>query len=99
MRTQDIEGVVFSTIDLEKYTMRFQYPNPGKVVGLIHDQVSLGKEMPVITIGYLSDMVILRATKPVLPVATIIKNLKKFKGIKVHSNFTNLSSFDIILSN
>lgn len=77
LRTQDIEGVIFSTIDLEKYTMRFKYPNPGKVVGLIHDQVSLGKEMPVITIGYLSDMVILRATKPVLPVDKIIKSLKK----------------------
>jgi RecJ-like exonuclease len=77
LRTQDIEGVIFSTIDLEKYTVRFKYPAPGKVTGLIHDNVSEGKEMPVITIGYLSDMIILRATKPVLPIADIIKALKK----------------------
>jgi len=77
LRTQNIEGVIFSTIDLEKYTMRFKYPNPGKVVGLIHDSVAEGKEIPVITIGYLSDMIILRATKPVFPVANMIKFLKK----------------------
>ena len=45
---------------------------------MIHDKVALGKEnTPVITIGYLSDMVIIRATKPVLPVAKIIKKLQK----------------------
>jgi RecJ-like exonuclease len=78
LRTQEIEGVLFSHIDIEKYTLRFTYPTPGKVVGMIHDEVALGKEhMPVITIGYLSDMVIVRATKPVLPVAKIIKKLQK----------------------
>ena len=77
LRTQDISGIIFSTIDLEKYTVRFKYPAPGKVTGLIHDTVAVGKEMPVITLGYLSDMIILRATKPVLPIADIIKALKK----------------------
>jgi len=78
LRTQDINGIIYSYIDIEKYTLRFTYPTPGKVVGMIHDTVSLGKEhMPVITIGYLSDMVILRATKPVLPLAQIIKKLQK----------------------
>ncbi|MDO8516907.1 MAG: hypothetical protein Q7S33_02170 [Nanoarchaeota archaeon] len=78
LRTQDIEGITFSTIDIEKYTVRFKYPNPGKVVGMIHDLVAEGKEnMPVITIGYLSDMTIIRATKPVLPVQKIMDNLKK----------------------
>ena len=77
LRTQEIEGVVFSTIDLEKYTVRFKYPTPGKVVGMIHDLVAVGKEnVPVITIGYLSDMIILRATKPVLPIEKIMKTLK-----------------------
>ena len=28
LRTQDIDGIVFSTIDLEKYTVRFKYPAP-----------------------------------------------------------------------
>ena len=78
LRTQEINGVIYSNIDIEKYTLRFTYPNPGKVIGMIHDKVALGKEnVPVITIGYLSDMVILRATKPVLPVAKIIKKLQK----------------------
>ncbi len=78
LRTQEINGVVFSHIDLEKYTLRFTYPTPGKIIGLIHDKVSVGKEnAPVFTIGYLSDMVIIRATKPILPVAKIIEALHK----------------------
>ncbi len=78
LRTQDINGVTFSNIDLEKYTLRFTYPTPGKVIGMIHDEVAIGKEnVPVISIGYLSDMIILRATKPVLPIANIIKKLQK----------------------
>lgn len=78
LRTQEIEGVTFSTIDLEKYTMRFKYPTPGKVIGLLHDQVTIGKEnLPIISLGVLSDMVIVRATKPILPVDKMIKTLKK----------------------
>ncbi len=78
LRTRDINGVTLSTIDLERYTMRFKYPNPGKIVGMIHDTVSVGKEhMPIITLGYLSDMIIVRATKPVLPVPKMIARVKK----------------------
>jgi RecJ-like exonuclease len=78
LRTQEIEGVVLSYIDLEKYTIRFKYPAPGKVLSAIHDVIATEKEaMPVITLGCLSDMIILRATKPVLPVQKIIKRLKK----------------------
>lgn len=78
LRTRDIDGVTLSTIDLEKYTMRFKYPNPGKIVGMIHDTVSVGKEhMPIITLGYLTDMIIVRATKPVLPVTKMIARVKK----------------------
>jgi RecJ-like exonuclease len=78
LRTQEINGVTFSHIDLEKYTLRFTYPTPGKVTGMIHDIVAEGKEnKPVITLGYLSDMIILRATKPVLPIAKIIETLQK----------------------
>lgn len=77
LRTQDINGIIFSHIDLEKYTLRFTYPTPGKVLGLIHDQVALGKEnSPVITMGYVSDMIIIRATKPILPVQKIIDMIK-----------------------
>jgi len=78
LRTQNINGVVFSTIDLEKYTMKFKYPAPGKVVSMIHDTAVIDREMlPVITIGYLSDMIIYRANKPILPIDKIIKRIKK----------------------
>jgi RecJ-like exonuclease len=78
LRTQDISGVIFSSIDLEKYTVRFKYPAPGKVLSLIHDSVEKQKEnTPCITAGFLSDMVIIRASEPVLPVEKIIKTLKK----------------------
>jgi len=78
LRTQNINGVVFSTIDLEKYTMKFKYPAPGKVVSMIHDTAVIDREMlPVITIGYLSDMIIYRANKPILPIDKIMKRIKK----------------------
>jgi len=78
LRTRDISGVILSDIDLEKYTMKFKYPTPGKVIGMIHDTVSAGREeMPIITLGYLSDMIILRATRPVLPIAKIIERIKQ----------------------
>jgi RecJ-like exonuclease len=78
LRTQEIDGIIFSYIDLEKYTLRFKYPAPGKVIGAIHDIIAAEKEkMPVITLGCLSDMIIVRATKPVLPVQKIMKRLRK----------------------
>jgi len=78
LRTQEIDGVILNSIDLEKYTMRFTYPNPGKLIGLLHDKVAFEhEEMPVISLGVLSEMVILRATKPILPIAKIIKTLQK----------------------
>ncbi len=78
LRTQIINSVILATIDLEKYTMRFSYPNPGKIVGMIHDTVAIGKDnVPVMTLGYLSDSIIIRATKPVLPVQIIIDRVKK----------------------
>jgi RecJ-like exonuclease len=77
VKTQEINNVIFSYIDLEKYTVRFKYPPAGKVIGMIHDEISEGKENhAVITLGLLSDMIILRATKPVLPIATIISTLQ-----------------------
>ncbi|MFT4303617.1 MAG: OB-fold nucleic acid binding domain-containing protein [Candidatus Woesearchaeota archaeon] len=77
LRTQEIKGITFSTLDVEKYTLRFTYPTPGKVIGLVHDHVALGKDNAVLTLGYMSDMIIIRATKPVLPVQKIIENLRQ----------------------
>jgi len=78
LRTTEIKGVIFSHIDLEKYTLRFTFPAPGRVIGAIHDKVV--EEHPnhaCLSIGYLSDMTIIRANKPVLPVQTIINQLQK----------------------
>jgi len=78
VRTWEIKKVIYANIDLEKYTMRFTYPNPGKVIGMIHDTVVEEHLFrTVLSIGYLSDMLIVRANKPVLPVATIIANLQE----------------------
>lgn len=77
LRTQDINSIIFSTIDIEKYTMRFKYPTPGRVLSKIHELVSQEHEVsPVLTIGYLSDMMIIRANQPVLPVQKIIDILQ-----------------------
>ena len=73
LRTLDINGIILNYIDLEKYTLRFTYPSAGKVIALIHDKVSVGKEnMAVISLGCMSDMIIVRATKPIFPVQKMI---------------------------
>ncbi len=78
LRTLDINGIILNYIDLEKYTLRFTYPSAGKVIGLIHDQVANGKEhTPVISLGCVSDMIIVRATKPILPVQKIIDTIQE----------------------
>lgn len=78
LRSQEINNVLLNWIDLEKYTLRFTYPTPGKVIGMIHDRVSVGNEhRAVLSLGILSDMVIIRATKPVLPVQEILGSLQK----------------------
>jgi len=78
LRTLDINGIILSYIDLEKYTLRFTYPSAGKVIGLIHDKVADDKERsPVITLGCVSDMIIVRATRPILPVQRIIDLIKE----------------------
>lgn len=77
LRSREVNGIYFSYIDLAKYTVRFSYPTPGKLIGSIHDEVAQGKEhLAVLTIGYLGDMVIIRATQPILPVPTLVEELQ-----------------------
>jgi len=77
LRTLEINGVNFSTIDLEKYTMRFTYPAPGAVLSRIHEIAAKQNEsLPSLTIGITEDMFIVRASKPVLPVQEIINHLQ-----------------------
>ena len=77
LRTSQEGKITFSHIDIEKYASRFTYPTPGKIVGIIHDQVKEGKENTVITVGYFSDMMIFRATHPELPVPQLVEELHK----------------------
>lgn len=78
LRTQEAGEIIFSTIDLEKYTMRFTFPAPGGVLSRIQEiVVGENESKPVLTIGYTEDMFIVRANKPVLPVQKIIDNLKQ----------------------
>ncbi len=78
LRTQEVNGFIFSHIDLDKYLMRFTYPTAGKVTSLVHDVVAEGKDhTPVITVGYIADMLVFRASQRVLPLNDIIENLKK----------------------
>jgi len=77
LRSVEINGINFSTIDLEKYTMRFTYPAPGAVLSRIHEFAAKENEnLPSLTIGMTEDMFIVRASKPILPVQEIIDNLK-----------------------
>ncbi len=77
LRTTEVNGVNFSTMDLEKYTMRFTYPAPGAVLSRIHEIASKENEtLPSLTIGMTEDMFIVRASKPILPVQEIINNLQ-----------------------
>jgi archaea-specific RecJ-like exonuclease len=77
LRTQDINGIIFSTIDIAKYTMKFTYPTTGKVISQIHEIVSTENEgKPVLSVGYMEDSISIRANQPVLPLQTIIENLK-----------------------
>ncbi|MDD3159562.1 MAG: hypothetical protein PHQ98_01170 [Candidatus ainarchaeum sp.] len=85
VRTIQIEDVLFSTLDLDKYTSRFTYPTAGKIIGMIHDKIAEeNTSHTVFSIGYLSDMLIIRATAPILPVEIIVKNLQlKFPAANV----------------
>jgi RecJ-like exonuclease len=77
LRSQEINGINFSTIDLEKYTMRFTYPAPGAVLSRVHEIAAKEHEdLPSLTIGATEDMFIVRASQPVLPVQEIIDTLQ-----------------------
>jgi len=77
LRSQEINGVIFSTIDLLKYTMRFTFPAPGAVLSRIHEVVASEKiSIPCLTIGIVEDMFIVRANQKILPVQEIIDHLQ-----------------------
>ncbi len=78
LRTQEINGIVFSTIDIEKYTMKYTYPTTGKVISQIHEIVATENEgKPALSLGYMEDSISVRANQPVLPLQIIIETLKQ----------------------
>ncbi|UYP43764.1 hypothetical protein NEF87_000049 [Candidatus Lokiarchaeum ossiferum] len=78
IQSEDINGICFTIIDLEKFTQRGKYPTSGKVLGMAHDYIVLQNESkPVFTIGYFGDGIIIRASQPVLPVPTLLENMHK----------------------
>lgn len=77
VKSEEINGVFYSEIDLQTYTQRGKYPPPGKTLGVVHDYLAQSHaNMPVFTGGYFSDGVIIRATEPVLPVPTLLTDLQ-----------------------
>ena len=76
IQSEDIKGVCFTIIDLEKFTQRGKYPTSGKVLGMAHDYIVSQNELrPVFTIGYFGDGIIIRASQPILPVPTLLEKM------------------------
>jgi RecJ-like exonuclease len=85
LRNQEINGILLSTIDIDKYTMKFTFPATGGVVSRIHEiNIKENEGMPVFTFGYLVDSVTMRASHPILPSQVIFAHLKeKFPNANV----------------
>ncbi len=69
---------VLVTLDIEAYSPRFEFPNPGKTTGAVHDTICTREpEKAVITLGVGPDFVILRSRDAIINFPKIIGNLKK----------------------
>jgi RecJ-like exonuclease len=75
VQTEEFGNVRWNWIDLDKYLGR-GYPPPGLVTGRIHDAL-IDENKATVTVGMLSDIGIFRATKPVIPVPTLVQELQK----------------------
>ncbi len=53
-------GVKFNTLNVESYAPKFEYPAPGKICGMIHDEVEEG---PTVTLSYGPDFCVVRASE------------------------------------
>lgn len=52
--------VKFNTLNVESYAPKFEYPAPGKICGMIHDEVEEG---PTVTLSYGPDFCVVRASE------------------------------------
>ncbi|AXI25055.1 hypothetical protein CFE53_02340 [Methanofervidicoccus sp. A16] len=68
LKTEKLEnGIILSTLDVERYAHKFTFPPPGKTCGFAHDSIvkKYGEETPIITIAYGPDFLVVRATDAV----------------------------------
>ena len=63
VKREKIGATVLQVLSIEDSFSRGAYPKPGKVVGLIHDNLQEKGEKNVVTIGLLSDAITIRATE------------------------------------
>jgi RecJ-like exonuclease len=78
IKSEDINGICFTIIELENFTQRGKYPTSGKVLGMAHDYIVSQKDsQPIFTVGYFGDGIVIRASKPVLPIPTLLEKMEK----------------------
>ena len=71
-------GAILAMLDVEAFAPRFEFPNPGKTTGAVHDTICTREpEKAVITLGVGPDFVILRSRDAIINFPKIIGNLKK----------------------
>ena len=61
---EKFKDTTIQIVEIEKYFPRGSYPKPGQIVGMTHDSAQEKHKLEnVLTVGLMSDMVILRATE------------------------------------
>jgi len=78
-KVQELDnGVFLITIDVELYSHRFTFPNPGKITGLVFDHFcELKKDEAVVTLGEGPDFIILRSKGVLINFPEAVKMLQK----------------------
>jgi RecJ-like exonuclease len=77
-KTELENGVLLVTIDVELYTHRFTFPNPGKLTGLIFDHYCENNpSKAVVTLGEGPDFIILRSKGLVINFPDAVKLMQK----------------------
>jgi len=70
-------------IDVEKFAYKFEYPAPGKTVGLVHDYYKNKYKGPIVSVGHGPDFIILRANEKSVELGFDVIKLCKFLEEKV----------------
>lgn len=85
IKYEEVNGKLLATVNLDENTMRFMFPTAGKVTSELPDKIQEEKgHENILVLGYMNDMIIVRATTPFLPVQTIIDRLcEKFPAANV----------------